>query len=474
MWFRQDLRVEDNPALLAAHASQCPLACVYVLDDETPGRWRLGEAARWWLHHSLAALGAGLARRGAKLILRRGRAEAIIPALAEEIGAAKVVWSRCYEPSAIARDTKIKAALHAAGRQAESFNAALAFEPWQLKTGAGGPFKVYSPFWRAALAQGLPRRPNAAPKKLHGADLALASDDLHSWSLMPNAPNWAAGFAPVWTPGESGARARLEAFLDKALSIYSAQRDFPGIAATSGLSPHLHFGEIGPVQIWAAVEDKLAEGGARKSADKFIAELGWREFSTHLLYHFPTLPEQNWRKDFDAFPWRTDPEGLKAWQKGRTGYPIVDAGMRELWATGTMHNRVRMITASFLIKHLLIDWREGQDWFWDTLVDADLANNAASWQWVAGSGADAAPYFRIFNPVTQGENYDPEGVYVRRWVPELARLPDKFLHRPWEADASTLARANVQLGETYPHPIVDHKLARTRALAAFEAIRAAA
>jgi deoxyribodipyrimidine photo-lyase len=364
----------------------------------------------------------------------------------------------------------LKEELQRRGVDVQSFNGALLFEPWTVKTKTGEPFKVFTPFWRTCLQ--LPwRAPTPAPKKLPGFAGDVQSDALAQWRLLPMAPNWAAGFEAEWAPGEAGAHKALDRFLQGRPSAYPTARDALGAQGTSRLSPHLHWGEISPAQIRAAVEGAAAlDPALQHGCDKFLSEIGWREFAANLLFHWPTLPESNWRERFDAFPWLNDDAGLRAWQRGRTGYPVVDAAMRELWATGYMHNRARMIAASFLIKHLLIDWRCGEDWFWDTLLDADLANNAASWQWVAGSGADAAPYFRIFNPVSQGQRYDADGAYVRRWVPEIAKLPDDVLHRPWEADTNTLREARVVLGESYPHPIVDHAQARARALAAFASI----
>jgi deoxyribodipyrimidine photo-lyase len=476
VWFRQDLRLADNPALAAALASTRPIVCVFVLDDEAPGAWRRGAASRWWLHHSLGALSRDIAQRGAGLVLRRGSAAKIIPRLAAEIGAGLVVWSRQYEPWATARDSAIKAALKRAGVAAESFNSALLVEPWELKPASGGTyFKVYSPFWRAALARGGPPAAILAPSKLLSFDPMPAGDALSDWRLAPLKPDWAAGFSAHWTPGEAGAHQRLAAFFRSEAVGYGELRNRPDLPATSRLSPHLHFGEISPGAIWRAAQLACAQGGVPDGdVAKLIAEIGWREFSNHLLFHAPTLPEENWRARFNAFPWREDAGLIEAWRRGQTGYPIVDAGMRQLWATGWMHNRVRMITASFLIKHLMTHWRVGADWFWDTLVDADLANNAASWQWVAGSGADAAPYFRIFNPVTQGEKFDPNGAYVRRWAPELAGLDARAIHQPWTAAPFDLAAAGVTLGKTYPKPIIDHAAARARALAAFETVKSAA
>lgn len=462
VWFRQDLRLADNPAFAAAVASKRPLLCCYILDDATPGRWRMGGASRWWLHHSLTALAADLEKRGGRLVLRRGDAQRDVLKLVADTQAAAVYWNRCYEPFAITRDETIKKSLTAAGVEAKSFNGALLHEPWEIKTKTGEPYKVYTPFWRACLSSGAARKPIALPRKVSFATTPCTGDRLCTWRLLPTKPDWAAGFEG--DPGEAGAQAALKAFLSKKLADYPTARDQLGVAGTSRLSAHLHFGEISAAQILAAI-DPDARGG-----DKFMAEIGWREFSTHLLFHWPTLPENNWRSQFDRFPWREDNAAYRAWTRGETGYPVVDAAMRELWATGYMHNRARMIAASFLIKHLLIDWRRGEEWFWDTLVDADLANNAASWQWVAGSGADASPYFRIFNPITQGERYDVDGAYVRRWAPELAKLPTKHIHAPWTADAETLRAAGVTLGKTYPRPIIDHAEARARALAAFATI----
>lgn len=470
VWLRQDLRIADNPALRAAVESGRPVIVAYVLDDQGP--WPLGAASRWWLHGSLAALDADLTARGAGLTLRRGPAAREIAALVRETGANAVYWNRCYEPAAIARDTGLKKDLTAAGVTVESFNGALLFEPWEIRTGGDGPYKVFTPFWRACRAQALDVKTAAAPKRIPGG--AAKSLRLADLKLLPTKPDWAGGMRAAWTPGEAGAKALLATFLDDALDGYDANRNRPDMVGTSRLSPHLHFGEISPRQIWRAVETFVEIHPAlRREADKFLSEIGWREFSTHLLFHNPKLPEANWKSQFDAFPWEENADGVEAWKRGRTGYPIVDAGMRELWTTGWMHNRVRMIVASFLIKDLMVHWRTGEDWFWDTLVDADLANNAASWQWVAGSGADASPYFRIFNPVTQGETYDPEGAYVRRWVPEIAALPDKVIHKPWTATPEALAAAGVELGRTYPRPIVDHGEARTRALAAYKSIAGA-
>jgi deoxyribodipyrimidine photo-lyase len=467
VWFRQDLRLGDNPALATAAASGRPVIGVFVLDDVSPGPWSMGGASRWWLDGALRRLREGLDGVGIPLVLRRGDCEVEIPRLVAEAKAAGVYWNRCYEPFARRRDEALKTALTKAGIDARSFKASLLFEPWEVRTKTGGDFKVFSPFLRACLAKGVEAVPLPVPQTGAPSAWSGRSDALEDWALTPSAPDWAGGLRATWTPGEAGARARLEAFI-LACAGYGENRNRPDLEATSRLSPHLHFGEISPLQVWCAIAH-LEHG----DADKFRSEIIWREFATHLLYHFPDLPERHWNATFDAFPWREDAAFLRAWQKGQTGIPIVDAGMRELWTTGYMHNRVRMIVASFLTKHGLIDWRAGEAWFWDTLVDADLANNSASWQWVAGSGADAAPFFRIFNPVTQSEKFDPDGVYVRRWVPEVRALPNTSIHAPWTATNIQLNDANVSLGKSYPAPIVDLANARQRALAAFNSLKQA-
>ncbi len=471
LWFRQDLRLADNPTLSAAAGSGQPVVPVYILDDEAPGRWTMGGASRWWLHGSLAALAKSLRKLGAPLLLRRGPAARELEKLRAETGAQAVFWNRCYEPWAIARDKAIKASLAKAGIEAQSFNAALLHEPWTVKTGDGGPFKVFTPFHRAVEKIGSPAAPLPAPTKLHGMGRPTASGDLADWNLLPTKPDWAGGMRKAWQPGEDGAWAQLQDFANAPLT-YRAGHDRPDIPATSRLSPHLHWGEIGPRQVWQAIEADRAHGKIREDdAAAFQRQLVWREFCHHLLFHFPALPDRPWREAFADFPWRKDKRLLQAWQQGLTGYPIVDAGMRQLWVTGWMHNRVRMIAASFLIKDLLQPWQDGEAWFWDTLVDADLAQNAANWQWVAGSGADAAPYFRIFNPVLQGEKFDPKGSYVRHWLPALKDLPDEFIHQPWRAPGTVLESAGVKLGGTYPLPIVDHAKAREAALSAYKTIK---
>jgi deoxyribodipyrimidine photo-lyase len=467
VWLRQDLRTRDNPALAAA-AARGRVLPVFILDDVTPGpQWRLGGASRWWLHHSLLALRDQLGH----LPLFGGDPRELLPVIIKQVGASAVYWNRCYEPFAIARDKELKASLQRLGVEVQSFNGSLLHEPWHVATGSGGPFKVFTPYWRASRS-----RPVAAPlpaPRLKIVKPAALGDRLEDWGLLPANPKWATGWEQLWTPGENGALARFDDFVKNGLAGYRELRERPDLRGTSRLSPHLHWGEISPRQIWARMALESEDSSKRDGASKFLSEIGWREFTHHLLYHFPTLPERNWRPNFDAYPWRNSADDFKAWQRGRTGYPLVDAGMRELWQTGWMHNRVRMITASFLVKHLRIDWRRGETWFWDTLLDANLANNAAGWQWVAGSGADASPYFRIFNPMIQGRKFDPNGDYVRRWCPELARLPNAYIHALFQAEPETLARAGITLGSTYPYPIVDHDHARKAALNGYDKVRVA-
>ena len=475
LWFGRDLRLADNPALAAAIARGGAVLPFFVLDDADAGEGAPGGASRWWLDGSLRALEASLRGMGGALILRRGLAERVIESLIAETGADAVYWNRRYEPWALARSERLKTALKARGVEARSFNAALLAEPWDIRTQKGEPYRVFTPFWKALRALPL-AAPAPTPASMPRPDALPSSELLSAWTLRPTAPDWAGGLRASWTPGEDAAQARLADFADEASLAYRDKRDMPGAAGTSRLSPHLHFGEVGPRQVWRTVtQSALAATGSPIPAgvETFLSEIAWREFSYHLLFHFPTLPTQPLRPEFEDFPWAHDPSRLQAWRRGATGYPIVDAGLRELRTTGWMHNRVRMIVASFLIKDLLLDWRLGAAWFWDTLVDADLANNSASWQWVAGCGADAAPYFRIFNPTLQGAKFDPSGAYVRRWVPELAALPDRLLHAPWEAKPIELADAGVRLERDYPEPIIDHGQARRRALEAHRGLKQA-
>jgi len=447
VWFRQDLRLRDNPAFFEACSNHDLVIPLYILDKNST----LGEAQSWWLHHSLKALNNSLKNRGLSLVLRQGNPLEILLELIKTLSIDSVYWNRCYEPLTIARDKKIKTTLLEQGIEVESFNGSLLNEPWTIKNKSGDFFKVFTPYWNACK-QALSSQPE---KQLahRPAGVETDSDDLLEWKLLPTL-NWASQFPDYWTPGEEGAQEKLNQFIDQHLNNYKNNRDFPAENATSHLSPHLHFGEISPWTILRAIEHlKLNPSYNLPSIERFLSELGWREFSVYLLYHFPKLPFENFKKEFDAFPWQNDKQLLLSWQKGLTGYPLIDAGMRELWTTGYMHNRVRMVVASFLTKGLLIDWRLGADWFLDTLVDADLANNSASWQWVAGCGADAAPYFRIFNPILQSLKFDPDGLYIRQWVPELAHVKGQQIHTPWEVPLVN-----------YPSPIINHNEARTRAL----------
>ena len=466
LWFRRDLRLHDNPALNDAAETGRPIMPVFILDAHYDRP--IGAASKWWLDKSLRALDAALNDRGARLILRRGGAAAVSQGLIAETGADAVFLNRLFEPGAFEQDAEIAHALKADGVECRGFNGTLMLRPGAVLNGSGNPYKVFTPFLKTLLSMSEPPPHTTGPRRIKTPD-QIASDDLDDWALHPASPDWSGRFD--WTPGEAGALEALSTFLADGLATYAKDRDFPDRPASSRLSPHLHWGEISP---WRAIERarQAAENGkvSPAEAEKFVAEIGWREFSAHLLHQFPYIVDRAFRPEYDAMPWRDDPKGLQAWKRGRTGYPLVDAGMRQLWATGWMHNRVRMIVASFLIKHLLIDWREGEAWFWDTLVDADLASNVQNWQWVAGSGADASPYFRIFNPIAQGEKFDPKGGYVRRWVPELARLPDRWLHAPWTAPAEVLREAGVRLGHDYPRPIVEHEKARARALDALKAV----
>ena len=473
VWYRNDLRLADQAALAAAVATGRPVLPVFVHDPDAAGPWAPGGASRWWLHHSLTALADALAAAGAPLVLRRGNAAMVLATLARETGADTVLAGIGLEPWARRQDAAVAAALAAHGVALRRFRTASLLAPEALRTGSGNGYAVYTPFARAAAAAAAALQPpRPPPVRIRAPTVLPASEPLAAWRLCPTAPDWASGLRAAWTPGEAGAQARLARFLDHALADYATLRDRVDHDATSALSPHLHFGEISTAQLWHAQLWHAAAGADGRGAEKFRAELLWREFAQHQLRHHPDLPEQPLRPAFAAFPWRQDPSALAAWQRGRTGVPLVDAGMRQLWQTGWMHNRVRMVAASFLVKHLLIPWQAGQAWFWDTLVDADLAANAASWQWVAGSGADAAPYFRVFNPVLQGRKFDPEGRFVRRWIPELAGLETGFIHAPWEAPAAALRRAGVAPGKNYPAPIVDLAAGRARALAAFAAITA--
>ncbi|WP_323761203.1 deoxyribodipyrimidine photo-lyase [Maricaulis sp.] len=471
VWFRRDLRLHDNPALWAAVRSGRPLICVFIDDPDPEAQLAPGRASRWWLHHSLTALSRSIHQRGGQLVLKRGETAAALTALCEETGATEVYWNRGDSPTRANDDAALAASLATVGVKARGFASGTLFNPATQLNGSGKPYRVFTPYWKACLRAPEPAPALPAPQSLT-AFRPVASDALEDWKLRPSKPDWAAGFSKDWQPGEDGARKRLEHFLAGDLADYPDMRDRPDRDGTSGLSPHLAWGEISPRAIWHTVRNHAENGGNFQGAEKFLSELGWRDFAIYLAHHFGSLRENNFNAQFDHFPWRRNPAGLEAWKRGQTGVPIVDAGMRQLWLTGWMHNRVRMITASFLIKHLGVHWREGMAWFEDTLVDADLNVNAASWQWVAGSGADAAPYFRIFNPVTQGERFDPQGAYVHKWVPELSGLAGKAVHAPWTRPARELATAGVTLEETYPQPVIDLKTGRELALESYQDMKA--
>jgi len=464
MWFRQDLRLTDNPALCAA-CERGDIVPVYILDDEGANRWKMGAASRWWLHQALEDLTNSL---NGKLQLFQGDALTILRDVAVQTNASAITWNRCYEPWRIARDAAIKTALKCDGLVVESFNGSLLWEPWQVLKKDGTPYKVFTPYYRrGCLASVTPRQPMPVPKNIRIAKNSGQSLSLESLNLLPKI-NWDEQMRARWTVSEAAAHQRLDEFVLDELQDYREGRNFPDKQNVSRLSPYLHFGQLSPNTAW----HRAAEAGAfitnEQSLDTFMSELGWREFSYYLLYHFPKLPTDNLQARFDLFPWAENTDAdLKAWQRGKTGYPLVDAGMRELYTTGYMHNRVRMVVGSFLVKNLLIHWHQGEAWFWDCLVDADLASNSAGWQWIAGCGADAAPFFRIFNPITQSEKFDKQGNYIRRYVPELATMPDKYIHAPWLAPAEVLTSAGVNIGINYPVPIVDIKESRERALAAF-------
>ncbi|WP_420478544.1 cryptochrome/photolyase family protein [Brevundimonas sp. FT23028] len=471
VWFRQDLRLRDNPAFDAAVASGCPIIPLFILDRRGPGA--PGAAGGWWLDKSLTRLADEIVALGGRLIVREGPEDIQLRDVLQATGADRVFLNRRFEPAAFDQDADIAHGLKLDGVDCQGFNGALLVRPGAVLNGQGQPYRVFTPFMKA-LRPHLTALASPAP---HGSGAVwfqrseLETTPIDVLGLHPVSPDWSTGFD--WSPGEAAALDSLDHFIKAHLADYPVGRDRPGRPGTSRLSPYLHWGEISPRRVVSRVLDAVSGGAAPAGpAEKFIAEIGWREFSAHLLVHFPTLTTDAFRPEYDAMPWRDDAAGFAAWRRGLTGFPIVDAGMRELWRTGWMHNRVRMIVASFLVKDLLIDWRKGAAWFEETLVDADLASNAQNWQWVAGSGADAAPYFRIFNPVSQGETHDPQGAYVRRWVPELSGLPDKWIHSPWAAPPEVLARAGVRLGRDYPAPILDHSAARSRALDALKTVAA--
>ncbi len=474
LWFRRDLRLDDNPALVQAMADSARVLPLYIYDPAAEAPWAPGAASRWWLHHSLSALDQALHQVGSRLLIAVGDSLEVLQRVGTQVGASRFYWNRLYDPAIRARDGRIKLALRAQGLHCESHNALLLHEPWEVLTGVSEPYRVFTAYWRKAFGglrtPGSLKAPLPAPTAIKPAP-DVTGLSLEALDLLPRIP-WDQGLAARWQAGESAALEQATRFIDGALTGYAEGRDIPGTPGTSSLSPHLHFGEISPRRLLALIAAR--HGTAETTAaEVYVREIGWREFAHHLLYHFPHTPEAPLDQRFDRLPWRSEGAEvlLAAWQRGQTGIPLVDAGMRELWHTGWMHNRVRMVVASFLTKNLLLPWQAGARWFWDTLVDADLAANTLGWQWTAGCGADAAPYFRVFNPVRQGERFDPQGTYVRRWCPELTRLPDKFIHQPWAAPAAILRGAGVTLGSDYPFPLVDLARSRLEALAAYEVIK---
>ena len=468
VWFRQDLRLADNPALQAAIEAGGEVIPLYIHDVKSEGHWAPGGATRWWLHHALTDLAEQFSKTGATLIIRQGESLDEIQKVIELTGATQVVWNRRYEPLIVKRDTEIKTVLRNSGIKVESYNGSLLHEPHRIKNLSGNPFQVFTPFWKNCLANLKFGEPTKAPKKLRGATQTLPGASIDSLKLLPTI-KWDSTMRTFWNPTRAGAEKRLKDFIAAPVKDYNTARDIPDLDGTSRLSPYLHFGQISPLEIYTAA--KASPHAATKSGERYIAEIGWREFGYHLLHHFNHTPEKALRSEFDNFPWAPDTKLVRAWQKGQTGFPIVDAGMRQLWQTGWQHNRVRMIAASVLVKHLLQPWQSGAAWFWDTLVDADLASNTLGWQWAGGCGADAAPYFRVFNPVLQGEKFDPDGAFVRQYVPELAKMPAEWIHKPWEAPADVLKAAGVTLGVNYPKPAIGLTEGRDRALAAFKNLR---
>jgi deoxyribodipyrimidine photo-lyase len=459
-WFRQDLRLHDLPALLAA-AEQGTIIPCFILDEEAAGEWAYGNASRWWLYRSLKSLGMSLSDRGSALVVRRGETAAALAQLADETGAATIYCSTAYEPWSRELEDRVSKRLAEQERQLVSCPGALLYQPAQVLNLSGQPFKVFTPYWKHCRKKGEPDRPRDAPPTASFASAVPEGLGPEDWGLPAECSGHQ--WQDYWQPGEAAALSSLQQFVHRSLGNYQSGRDHPAQDDTSRLSPYLHWGEISPRQIWQAVATSGDTAG-----DKFLSELGWREFSHYILHHYPHTTNRPFKSRFSNFPWLGQQDHFEAWKHGQTGYPIVDAGMRELLHTGFMHNRVRMICASFLTKHLLLPWQWGARWFWEQLVDADLANNSCGWQWVAGCGVDAAPYFRIFNPTLQGQKFDAQGDYVRRWVPELSALPNSHIHAPATLPEAQLSELGVSLGETYPVPVVDHKQAREAALSAWK------
>ncbi len=469
-WFRNDLRLLDNPALAEAAKSTQPVVLVYIFEDSDSDPWAPGGASRWWLHHSLSALNKSLKACGNRLVLRRGRPKDMLENLVTETGATAIHVTRLTEPHATKTESEAKDILNGLGVRLKIFDGNLLFPPGSVMTRRGNPFKVFTPFYKTCLQRFPLQKPLPVPAQLPSLRKHVKSDSLDEWKLLPRKSDWSSGWLDLWTPGESGALNSLDSFLKNSAKKYRIRRDRLDVKGTSRLSPHLHFGEVSPRTCWHHSLMR-ARPGSQDDLEPFFRQLVWREFSHHLLYHWPKFPEEPFRPEFKRFPWVRDEEALRRWQQGLTGYPIVDSGMRELWATGWMHNRARMIVASFLVKHLLIPWQDGAAWFWDTLVDADLANNSVNWQWIAGCGVDAALFFRIFNPILQGQKFDPDGAYVRRWIPELTKLPNKYIHEPWATPKHIIEDLEISLGNTYPFPIVNHKVARNQALLKFKQLK---
>lgn len=457
IWFQRDLRIQDNPALKYASQLQLPILPIYVFDPEEDENWSMGASSRWWLHHSLESLQKSLKKLGLDLFFFHGKALDVLQKLIDKTEAKYIIWNCCYEQDACVREKKVLKLASTKNCIAKGFHGNLLFAPGHITTKQGKPYQVFTPFWRSCLKQEIFKPEGKILQKLQLTSYSK-SLPLRDLNLLPRI-GWDRDFPLLWQPGEKVALKKLEQFLVNKIDQYAMDRDFPAENGTSMLSPHLHFGEISVGRIFEDVHEHSTD---------FIRQIGWREFAYHLLIAFPHTSSKPLRAEFTHFPWGKNRKHLKAWQKGMTGIPIIDAGMRQLWQFGWMHNRVRMIVASFLVKDLMIPWQEGAKWFWDTLVDADLANNTLGWQWCAGCGADAAPYFRIFNPFTQGKKFDSKAEYVRQFVPELKKLPNQFIHTPHLAPSSVLEKAGVNLGETYPYPIVDHDLARKKALQMYQ------
>jgi deoxyribodipyrimidine photo-lyase len=473
VWFRRNLRLADNAPLYHAIATGQPIIPVFLWTPEADAPWQPGAASRWWLHHALHSLATALQEQlGLTLVLQAGNHPAtLLETIIQQTSATAVYTDERWEPFAIEQANTTQATLATHGVAFQQFNTSLLNHPTALQNKQGQPFKVFTPFWKTAvplIETTLEKCLPIPPKPTVQAPITPPSVSLDSLKLLPTVA-WDTDFYTHWQPTLAGAKEAVTSFLHSRVTTYDEHRNHPDVVGTSRLSPYLHFGQIGARQVWWATQASAKATG--KGATHFLSELGWREFAHHLLVHFPTTPTQPLRTEFNRFPWANNPEHLHAWQHGETGYPIVDAGMKELWHTGWMHNRSRMIVGSFLVKHLLLPWQAGAAWFWDTLVDADLAQNTLGWQWIGGCGADAAPYFRIFNPILQGVKFDAEGHYVKRWNPVLAKLPAETIHTPWEQKPALLRLDGVTLGENYPTPIVDHTQARAKALEAFALLK---